>query len=167
VVLLHRGLAMNRILITLLRSLILFIGLSITHEAKSIDTQVMPYYVKFMSIADQCYVKVNDVHLRIEMTKELKPAYWVAVCDYENNLIQVNRKIWDRLTKERKEQTILHELGHCLLNKRHDDTYINIMNASGFIDKDKYIKYYDFYIRRLFNNCRKPRTEEFKYEEVK
>lgn len=158
---------MKRLINTLLRSLILFIGLSITHEAKSIDTQVIPYYIRFVDIADQCLVKLNDVHLRIELSDKLENDKWIAVCEYSDDLIKVRRNVWDRLKPDQREQVIFHEAAHCLLNLRHDESEPNIMNAGGFLSKDFYTNNYDYLIRKLFKNCRSPLYKKFQYEEVK
>lgn len=158
---------MNRLIKPLLRSFILFLALSITHEAKSIDTQIAPYYVKFVGIAEECGLQLNDLSLRIEMVEELKPKNFIGVCHYYDNLIQINRKFWNKLSVEEKEQLIFHEAGHCTLNKLHDDSGTNIMNTAGFIQKDTYKRYYDYYIRYLFSNCKKPKYQHFIYKEVK
>lgn len=140
--------------------------LGLTHESKSIDTQGTQYHVKFMNFSEQCNIKVNDVSLRIEMSDQLEDRF-VAICYYQDNLIQVNRKTWKRLNNREKEQTIFHELGHCLLNQRHNDEDLNIMRSVGFIRSHLYEKYYDYFVRRLFIGCEKPLYEKFVYKDIK
>lgn len=157
---------MNKVICSIMSGFCLYLGLSVTHVAQSIDVQVIPYYKKFMYIANQCKVKPNVASLRIEMTEKLEKSNWVAVCYYQDNLIRINRLTWQRLTKSQREQTIHHELGHCLLNQGHNDTDINLMNSAGFLTTEQFKKYYDYYVRRLFKGCAKPKYEHFIYEEV-
>jgi flagellin-specific chaperone FliS len=82
------------------------------------------------------------------------------------NTIKINKRSWVALTEIQKEQLIFHELTHCLLDQDHDDLGLNVMNTHGFIYKQLYVEYYDYFIRRLFLECRKPLYEKFKYEEI-
>lgn len=124
------------------------------------------WFLIIIDLAQQCGISYNDVFLRIEMDVLKNPRY-VAVCRYTENTIIVSTTIWKRLSIAEREQTILHELGHCLLNQRHDDTETNLMSSVGFMSEKHYVKYYDYLIRRLFKDCKKPLYEKFKYEEVK
>lgn len=36
--------------------------------------------------------------------------------------ITINKDLWDNYSQEQKEQLVYHELGHCVLNKKHDNT---------------------------------------------
>jgi len=150
----------------LLTTVCLFYAFSLSHETKSIATQFVPYYNKFIDLSVQCESKVNDVRLKIEMGVLKNPRH-IAICKYNQDVVTVSITHWKRLSIVEREQTILHELGHCLLNQRHDDTEKNLMNSAGFASKRDYVKYYDYLIRRLFKDCRKPLYEKFKYEEVK
>lgn len=149
----------SKILRTILNSLILVLFLNITHEAKSITSEVSPFYEKFIRISKECGISVNDATLRIEMKKKLGKRI-VAVCNYATNTIEISSPVWKRLTESEKEQTILHELSHCLLNQRHDDKDLNLMNSLGFIRENLYTENYDYFMRRLFKNCKKPLVEK-------
>ena len=63
-------------------------------------------------------VKVPIVLKRIEQK-------YAGVClVYSNGYreIQINSDYWYSYTPEQKEQLVYHELGHCVLNKEHDNT---------------------------------------------
>lgn len=156
---------MGKVFNVMLSAFLLNAILLITHETKSIDTQVIPYYNRFMDIADKCMSRVNNETVRIEMTDNINPSY-VAVCFYATNIVQINRKVWNRLSNEKREQTIFHELGHCLLNQSHDDDDLNLMNTYGFVNKQLYVYNYDYFVRKLFKDCSAPLYEKFQYEET-
>lgn len=156
---------MNRVLNFLLKVYCITLLLGISHEAKSIDFQFQPYYDDFMRIANDCKTKVNNPTLRIEMTKKINKQ-WIAVCSYKDNIISVNENHWFKLTENERKQTIYHELAHCLLDSRHDDTSLNIMNSKGFVQQQYFSQYYDYFIRRLFKDCKKPLYEKFEPKEI-
>lgn len=151
----------------LLRFCLLYLMLlMLTHNANSIDTHVVPYYVRFLDIAAQCKIKVNNVETRIEMSSRLHRDI-AARCNYHQNVIEVNSTQWSVLDDTEKEQLIFHELGHCLLNIiGHDDTGPNIMNSNGFLRSSAYIHYYDYFVRRLFKKCEKDVGIKFVYKET-
>lgn len=157
---------LNKIIRTFTRAFCLAFLLGITHEAKGVDTQYMSYYIKFNEISHQCGVNRDTKTLRIETDETMKYPR-VAVCYYYENIIKVNKNVWDRLSVSKREQTLFHEMGHCLLNLKHDDANLNIMNTDGFINEFTYVKNYDYFIRKLFKDCTKPKYEHFVYEEVK
>lgn len=145
---------------------LLYLFLSLTHGTASIDSNYTSYYNTFVKIAKDCKININTSELRIEQSTSLKK-YYIAVCYPFDNLIQVNNKIWyDKLTENEREQTIFHEMGHCLLKLKHDDQDLNLMNSRGFIKKELYEKEYDYFIRKLFKNCKKNLVEKFNYKDL-
>jgi len=140
--------------------------LLVTHDSKSITPEVSVYYDKFVGFAKECRIPINNATLRIEMSTDIKKEY-IAVCSYVENIITVNAKIWERLTETEREQTIFHELGHCLLDQRHDDSNLNVMNTIGFIVEMNYSKYYNYFMRTLFKGCKKEIYKHFEYKENK
>jgi hypothetical protein len=153
----------NKVTKTLIGSVLLAAFLGQSHETKSIDSNTKKYYNKFMRFAEECKIKVDDSNLRIELNEDIQDRL-IGICYYELNLIDINPRSWKRTDDNIHEQTILHELSHCLLQQKHDDQGLNIMNTKGFIPEDTYHEYYDYFIRRLFKDCKKPLTEKFTYE---
>lgn len=144
----------------------LYLLLSLTHGAASVDSNFKKYYDRFVTISKECKLPINTTELRIEKSTTL-PKYFIAVCLPSDNLIRVNVKNWEkRLTDNEREQTIFHEMGHCLLNLRHDDSDLNLMNTHGFIEKEMYKENYDYFIRKLFKNCKKDLVQLFNYKDL-
>jgi hypothetical protein len=149
---------------TIINTLLLFTCLSITHVGKTIDPEVKPFFNKFMSILKECQLRVDETTLRMEVNNYVSSKF-VALCYMDDNFIEIKKAAWDRSTDLIKEQTIFHELGHCLLRQQHDEQYLNIMNSKGFIDREEYFANYDYYIRKLFIGCKKDLATKFIYEE--
>ena len=60
------------------------------------------------------------------------PTYMLGRCTVGNSrTIEINQS-WLIYNNEYIEQTVAHELGHCLLNRRHFDNYASIMNTYVF-----------------------------------
>lgn len=47
--------------------------------------------------------------------------------------IRINKIYWESYSREQKEQLIFHELGHCVLNRGHDDSLIFNTNCPNSI----------------------------------
>jgi len=106
-------------------------------------------------------VKVNTQRLRIEFMPGL-PHRWLAACFNMGSYypyIGVDRYVWERSGSLRKEYTIFHEMGHCILNRNHDtrlkDGYhpISIMYPDDrVIDNSQYyLEYRAEYMHELFH----------------
>jgi hypothetical protein len=72
-------------------------------------------------------------------------------------LVKINRKLWKTLGEYGKEQLIFHELGHCELNRNHENSYTDhkipksIMYYVGFGDMQYYFFNRGYYIKELFS----------------
>lgn len=72
--------------------------------------------------------------------------------------IRINKNSWDQYSHEQKEQLIYHELGHCVMNKNHDNALLNnhcpnsIMRSYMFNDyeiNECYLPEYNHYMDDL------------------
>lgn len=73
--------------------------------------------------------------------------------------ITIDATLWASLSEEDRQVLILHELGHCVLNRRHDDTNIGspiegvihrtIMNSHR-VDGHEFENARDYYLTELF-----------------
>ena len=152
---------------TIVSSFCLYFMLSLSHEAQSIDRNAEPHYRKFLRYAKECQVKVLPIKFRIELGDINRPGI-VGICMPGKSVITLQESRWGTLEKHKQEQLLFHELSHCLLGQlKHDDNGLNIMNTENFIEKDIYTHYYDYFIRRLFVNCKKPLNTKFEYKETK
>ena len=153
---------MKRILYSALSGFLLAMTLQLTHSTVSIEENVQPYYNQFIKIANECEVNVNESELRIEIEHNKDSKYY-AITYHMLNLIVINDRNFSKLSSIKQEQVIFHELGHAMLSLHHEDTDLNLMNTSGFIDRKTYVEYYDYFIRKLFKNCKKPLVEKFEH----
>lgn len=82
--------------------------------------------------------------------------------DNETPRIDLNENYWKFATDQQKEILLFHELGHCLLNREHDDTlssnkapasimFTNELYLAGTLD-EYYRDHRDEYLKELFKN---------------
>lgn len=145
---------MKTILISILGGLVLAISIQLTHNSVSVDDNVAKYYNKFIAIADKCETTVNKDELRVEIQYNITNKPYYAVTYTELNLVVINYAKFNGLEQTKQEQTIIHELGHALLGLDHNDEDLNLMNTIGFITEQDYVVNYDYYIRKLFEDCK-------------
>ena len=71
--------------------------------------------------------------------------------------IEIDIDDFGRLTETQREALMYHELGHCVLNRTHNDGYIDDSNCANsimnrfIINQTCYDTYYVHYINELFN----------------
>lgn len=111
------------------------------------------------------YVQSFELHFNKKVKvpinfNKLNPQYAGVCYVYSNGYreIEISKTSWDSMNHEQREQVIYHELGHCVLNKGHDDTMLvdscpkSIMRSVAFsrseID-DCYVPDFDRYIKEL------------------
>ena len=142
---------------------IVLLTLLVSCSIDTIDDNLLAYNKRFELIAKECDIDLNSSSL--EFTKSDRKSHgW---CQYYPKAIKINTTGYTELSRVEKEQLIFHELGHCRLDQPHDDEDLNVMNTVGFIDRQTYIKYYDYFIRKLFVGCKAPLLKKFKYKEIK
>lgn len=151
----------SKILVSILNGIFLGLFIMQTHNGKYIDPRIKRSYDKFIFLSKECGRMVNENDMRIEM-ESFKGSYY-AMTYPTLNLIVVNSPKFNLLNEYEKEQTIIHELGHAMLKLQHDDKSLNLMNTYDFIEPLDYTMNFDYYVRKLFKDCK--RTKEFKYEE--
>lgn len=90
----------------------------------------------------------------------------VGVCiKYTNGTreILINKEAWNDFSDTKREILIFHELGHCSLDRSHDDSLHNNHKTSVMhsilLDENIYNSYYDEYIIELFTE---DKTELFR-----
>lgn len=121
-------------------------------------------YVNEFSQYAKKYNKVIDTsNLSIEFgeTKE-EGEDVVGLCyTYENSKdkeIVLDKEFWDSTNEIKRKELLFHELGHCILDKRHDKTIINPPGRPKSIMYPYVIStywienYFEEYIAELFSN---------------
>lgn len=49
-----------------------------------------------------------------------------GICDYRTKVIKIAYKYWITHTDEQREVLLLHEIGHCQINRRHSEATIRL-----------------------------------------
>jgi Zn-dependent peptidase ImmA (M78 family) len=70
-------------------------------------------------------------------------------------LIRIDEAIWKTLDEVERKLLIYHELGHCILNKDHDDDSNNIMNTLD-VDSQYFIENEQEVLAHLFSGVESP-----------
>jgi Zn-dependent peptidase ImmA (M78 family) len=81
--------------------------------------------------------QITIVNLVVEF-EDLQPPKIANCRVYEDGrtpVISIDPTFWMNASKETREQVTLHELGHCVLGKQHDESKESIMNPSPLADE--------------------------------
>ena len=82
----------------------------------------------FMLEADKHGKHVSLQHLTIQFTRSLSND-WVGACypsaNTNHKRIMITKSYWYSIDSVAKQQLIFHELGHCVLNRDHNDLKVN------------------------------------------
>ena len=85
-----------------------------------IHKDFQPYVDKFFDY----YGKTEEIIVEYTQDED-----YAGVCYYwliGSNEIKINQKYWNNASDMQREQLIFHELGHCILNRDHDDSHVDI-----------------------------------------
>jgi hypothetical protein len=126
-------------------------------ETGSVEKQFIPHIVKFSNITG----RVVDVTMRFS---ELKDDY-VGMCTiYKSGrrVVEIDESFWNESDYNEREELIFHELGHCVLNRRHSETMAthpeynykfpnSIMYPYVFGHRSFYERFKEHYYQELIN----------------
>lgn len=136
----------------------------VTHHEYYVESAYASYVAAFAEEAAKRHIHLpldNLIILSAEAgDKVLQRDDTIAICYYVPNIslvpvIYVNSYRWNKYKKESDRELIMfHELGHCWLNKAHNNAEINgtpqsIMHSIHF-EGDLYWAHRDFYLEELF-----------------
>jgi|GEM_PF-6063841 hypothetical protein len=89
-----------------------------------------------------------------------------GVCYYLINRVEIDRRFWEKAKLYHKDELIMHELGHCVLNYEHDAPP-SIMQAAKFLGIS-YVINYQKYVNEYFGcktgDCIKLHWDEERYK---
>lgn len=106
----------------------------ITPRSVKIDPAFQPYVDQYLR-AKGAPLKYPEIQIRFANINDSAYAY----CSYGNRTILVNNYSWEGLSEINRLEVIVHELGHCDLDRPHDDDEdengnpVSIMKAKGFV----------------------------------
>lgn len=127
------------------------VGCGTFKAKKLINPTFLPYYNLFEE-----YYNIRP-KVPINFSKKLKGTT-AGKCNYgsknESPYITVNKDWWTVLTEDQKINLVFHELGHCLLYRKHENGTLADSCPKSFmndylVDLDCLDKYYDHYIDEL------------------
>ena len=113
-----------------------------------VDPAFVPYVQTFYNEAGKYNPAIKAYRVPISFVPSF-PADQVGVCYHLGiiNWIEISRNYWNNASPIERELVIIHELGHCVLNKR--DEYPGIMSPY-LLRPIKYIKNRDKLLKELF-----------------
>jgi hypothetical protein len=136
--------------------LIIFLFLTSCGVKTTIDSAFTSYVQDF-----EFKIGVPVANVDIYFKKLTYPTIGVCYRGSVKNVVQIDPDQWNLSDDYGKEQTIFHELGHCVLGLQHNDARAtldnqnvegSIMNTYFFGNKPYYIKYHENYKQALKTN---------------
>lgn len=119
-----------------------------------VDEQLLPYVTKFQEL---CHVTVSDIPVVFSDLEDTP----VGLCTRWNGptrswkQVEIDSEFWHNTSDEGREWLVFHELGHCVLDKDHndytlEDVPVSIMNSKvPWNVKDLYSDNTEYYIQEL------------------
>ncbi len=101
--------------------------------------------------------RLNNVKFQLVGTNQIDP-YLVAECNHKENIVSINKDMFQTLPTNRQQQTIDHELGHCVLLRSH----YNLSTYSSFGEKPDDIMHHTTFAYENELQIIKMRKELFK-----
>ncbi len=101
-------------------------------------------------------VQVDDLVIEFgKMERDSEQGYCLLKAE-ETPVIRVNQSAWDRMSETERQLLLNHELGHCILGRKHkndlmhpDEVPSSVMNSYA-IDSDLYDSHREYYDGELF-----------------
>ena len=98
------------------------------------------YVERFIGEMEAHGVKIAHVHVTVQFGFNLTDYHTLGQCNLKTHLITLSESYWMTASDTEREALMFHELGHCVLGRRHDDggmpvsggaIYKSIMNTYG------------------------------------
>lgn len=150
-----------KIEITLILTALVTVLLSISQDhVVFIDNEFNPYLNRFKYYATKNHKDVDLDGLSVYFGTFNKKEDVIGECNYKTKTIRIDREAWQEGTDYFKEQLMLHELGHCILHRKHNDNLIeeenllapeSLMKSVNVNDDKVYEDHKSYYIQELFN----------------
>lgn len=119
-----------------------------------VDPEFQPYVDEFIEDAEYYNSNIEMLpHISISFVDEFENPFVLAQCNYtiyESN-VQVKRQSWDSANEFQRKLLVYHELGHCVLGKKHlSDDDIGIMSEDVTFYQNRFTGHQEEWIARLF-----------------
>jgi len=83
-----------------------------------IDPQFGPYVADFKTASSNS-VTIDDLIIQFGDTENPRARGICRVADDTTPTIIVNKTTWDAISEAEREELIFHEMGHCVLGRKH------------------------------------------------
>lgn len=114
--------------IALLFTLLLNISCSTATTGRiGVDSSILPYVERFEAYLGHT---IDDLHIELVRLNKTNRGHIAGVCNiskYDTNkyFIEIDEDYWYFYGDTKREMLIFHELGHCELNKQHNDVILS------------------------------------------
>jgi hypothetical protein len=147
---------MNKLYIVFILFGFSFLSMGCTKHVNTVEDEFKPYVDRFSIEAKNNHYEVDVGRVDIVFTDIPKRDGHVVLgeCLYNDQIILVNYMPWTRLTAIRKEVTVFHELGHCVLDRVHIQDTVkqkSIMMPIGLPSDKDYTTNRSKYMHELFH----------------
>ena len=121
----------------------------------NVDPRLEYYVDRFYTEADSRKISLQRIDLTVSVMPIIGDQFTHGVTDHENNSITINESFFLYSDSSQIEYCVFHEMGHLLLNRRHEP----LQNYSIMIPEDWYSSDYELYPNKrqeLINELFKP-----------
>ena len=149
--------------------IIIAVAPSAVKPKEGIDEELQSYFVSFGEFGEYY---LGDKFQMPEINASIDPRYdaqrfetaedgVIGWCDWNHRPHQmiINKQFWDAATPTEREMVIFHELGHCVLYRKHlndarpDGSPVSLMRYTIY-SPTTYNNNRDYYLRELFTKER-------------
>ncbi len=104
-------------------------------ELFQVDQTFMPYVQNFELVSSEegRDVKITDLIVAFGPTNSITETGVCEIATNETPRVTINQGIWNTLNNHDRQEVIFHELGHCVLRRRHQDGEVRNHDNSAWI----------------------------------
>jgi hypothetical protein len=140
--------------------LLITLHFSCTHEhSQHIPSEIRSYVDEFSSDAKDKGIDIDLKNFTLDVSFTSLPDA-EGRCYFDGNKVQIDSNFWNRSNQIQRRFIVYHELGHCILDRRHDNTTLPNGECKSLMRGDVYNcsenlvseKWWDYYLSELFVN---------------
>lgn len=144
-----------------------------------IDQEFDSFYKNFLEEGLKHGIDHSKTSVTINFVDEIKNSETgntvLGRCFFSTNLIEINKTQWVKLSDSKKTSLIFHELGHCVLNRDHDNSEIFgqktsmmhyiILSDKEYQGREKYFSKELFTFKKDFDLFNQPEFSKLKHNQ--
>jgi hypothetical protein len=104
-------------------------------ELFQVDDTFLPYVQNFETVSSEegREVRITDLILSFGPTNNITETGVCEIATNETPRVTINQGIWNGLNNNDRQEVIFHELGHCVLRRRHQEGEIRNFNNTAWV----------------------------------